>query len=66
MQRAGDLCSHVDFATLDICAPDEGNVRTPDKRHQPNVMLRHYASLFEEHGATTPILKQADCSLRCR
>jgi hypothetical protein len=42
-QRAGDLCSHVDFATLDICAPDEGNVRTPDKRHQPNVMLRHYA-----------------------
>ncbi|KAH0822482.1 hypothetical protein GEV33_000309 [Tenebrio molitor] len=24
-------------------------------------MLRHYAGLFEEHGAKTPILKQADC-----
>jgi hypothetical protein len=59
-QRAENLCPHVDFATLDIHAIDEGNTRTPDKRHQPNVMLRHYAGLSEEHGATTSILKQAD------
>jgi hypothetical protein len=59
-QKAGDLCPHVDFATPDIRVPDEDNVRTPDKRHQPNVLLRHYAGLFEEDGATTLILKQAD------
>jgi hypothetical protein len=51
-QRAGDLCPHVDFATLDIHATEEGNVRTPDKRHQPNVMFHHYGNLFEEHRAT--------------
>jgi hypothetical protein len=69
IKRNCPLCSpHQDttaaqtlaFHALSIEPTDEGNARMPEKRHQPNVMLDHYENLFEEHRATTPILKQAD------